>query len=793
MERFFQLGFNNKSASAYVGMITANSFMKREFGTKLVEQYLPKVDITHVVDTSGASIPGHSTPTVIIFGRSRKPVGDEIRAVFGIQGEPGTPKDPAQGKVWRSILSLIDTEDEQDRFMSSHDIERVRFATHPWSVGGGGRFELKDRLNSEASQKLKNIASDVGYSVITGEDSFFLLDPDTPDRIGISEVKTLIEGDDVRDWLVAPQLVSFWPREESARKTMPVDALEPYLKFAWPFRTLLRHRKVFSVPVEKKGIRWWDLREVYDQRMQTPTCIAYAEIATHNHFSFRREGWLFKQTAPVIKLKDESSDNYLGVVGLLNSSVAGFWFHEVCHEKGGSGEAWQWRYVYNSTKVENFPLPTSRPLKLSKLIAELSERMTELLPQNFISLETTEDELSVAEQEFLAIRGKLIALQEELDWQVYRDYGLIEDELVCEEKTLPSLKSGERAFEIVMARDIKSGDLQTVWFEKNGGTQRSEMPQQWPDEYKELVSRRTSMIANDRVVRLLERPEYKRRWNQDSFSVQSANAIERLLLQLLENPDLWITEKGVQLKSAFEIASAIASNETFRRLASLYRGRADVDIEALVVGLVAKASVPHLESLVFSKTGLRKLRRWHETWSHQRNEDNEDSIAITAAPDKLTKADYSKGSYYDCRGKLSLPQERFIGFPYCERDGDGSLVLGWAGWDHIQRATAVVAYFDARKREGWAAERLVPLLASLDQLLPWIHQWHPEIDKEYNESAGDSFQTLLNSELQELGLTIEDVRNWTPPKKAKKKATKKKATKKKTAKKKSTKKKTAKS
>ncbi|MGH8570925.1 MAG: BREX-2 system adenine-specific DNA-methyltransferase PglX, partial [Gammaproteobacteria bacterium] len=46
----------NGLGAGYVGMITANSFMKREFGSKLIEQFLPGVDLTHVIDTSGASI-----------------------------------------------------------------------------------------------------------------------------------------------------------------------------------------------------------------------------------------------------------------------------------------------------------------------------------------------------------------------------------------------------------------------------------------------------------------------------------------------------------------------------------------------------------------------------------------------------------------------------------------------------------------------------------------------------------------------------------------------------------------
>ena len=56
--------------AGYVGMITANSFMKREFGKKLIEQLIPTWDLTHVIDTSGAYIPGHGTPTVILVGRN---------------------------------------------------------------------------------------------------------------------------------------------------------------------------------------------------------------------------------------------------------------------------------------------------------------------------------------------------------------------------------------------------------------------------------------------------------------------------------------------------------------------------------------------------------------------------------------------------------------------------------------------------------------------------------------------------------------------------------------------------
>jgi len=100
-ERFFDLCLpaQENQPAGVVGLITANSFMKREFGKKLIEDFLPAKALTHVIDTSGAYIPGHGTPTVILFARNERPTGGDIRAVLGIRGEPSTPEDAAQGQV----------------------------------------------------------------------------------------------------------------------------------------------------------------------------------------------------------------------------------------------------------------------------------------------------------------------------------------------------------------------------------------------------------------------------------------------------------------------------------------------------------------------------------------------------------------------------------------------------------------------------------------------------------------------------------------------------------------------
>ena len=146
-ERFFQLAVPaapDGGGAGYIGMITANSFMKREFGKKLVEGFFPGVDLTHVIDTSGAYIPGHGTPTVILFGRDRAPVASTVRTVMGIKGEPTTPQEAAKGMVWSAIIEQVDRAGSESEWVSVADTEREMFGRHPWSVGGGGAVDLKE-------------------------------------------------------------------------------------------------------------------------------------------------------------------------------------------------------------------------------------------------------------------------------------------------------------------------------------------------------------------------------------------------------------------------------------------------------------------------------------------------------------------------------------------------------------------------------------------------------------------------------------------------------------------------
>ncbi|MGW1270268.1 DUF7008 domain-containing protein [Streptomyces sp. NPDC002491] len=137
-------------------------------------------------------------------------------------------------------------------------------------------------------------------------------------------------------------------------------------------------------------------------------------------------------------------------------------------------------------------------------------------------------------------------------------------------------------------------------------------------------------------------------------------------------------------------------------------------------------------------------------------------------PPKYTGADFLKHSYWSNRGKLDVPKERFISYPGASLESDSSLLLGWAGWNHRDQADALVGLIRNRVEDGgWDKKdpRLVPLLAGLREVLPWVHQWYGEYDEEWEGNPAEEFQAALESVRAEAELSETDLATWRPEKK----------------------------
>lgn len=833
-ERFFDLCVttNNEGYGGYLGMITTNSFMKREFGKTLIQEYLPKRDMTYLVDSSGASIPGHGTPTVIIFARNQPPKLDSVRAILGIKGEPSALEDHSKGKVWNSIVGMINTPDSENEFISVVDIKRDELSTHPWSLEGGGAADLKVEIDRNSIDFMSSLVESVGFMSITGEDDAFVYPASSAQFLGI-DCKDFVVGELLRNWGRSKGEKITFPYEGSEYRAPVIPELSGYIRVVWPLRLPLKKRSMFKKTIEEHGYRWDQYIQFIKGRVSSPMLIAFPFVSTHNHFVLDRGCKVFNRTAPVIKLPAGTSElDHLALLGLLNSSIACFWGRQIFFPKGGFADGkWEERLEWDGTKLKRFPIPGTlddtaqdesrllpgyQPIELlAQQIDTLAQELASQLPEASISNlgeRPVAEVLEQAEWQTKDLRSRMVALQEELDWHCYQAYGLLDEALVYP-GGLPLVQAGERAFEILLARELAASGGSDVWFTRHDLVKTTEIPEHWPDDYKALIEKRLAVMQSERFIKLIEKPEYKRRWLPLEWQKQEEMALQNWLLSFLGKHSFDAAQPA--LTTCAKLADSINRDVLAKAIAQRYTGNDLFEAQPLVEALVASEHIPQMAASRLKPASMKKYRAWQETWEKQRQEDAIDAefgvehplseeeakdadkvaayelakkqakrkkaelVGEIPLPPKYAKSDFQSPDYWRLRGKLDVPKERFFSLPGCEKEGDGTLVIGWAGMNHLQRTHAIASwYVDRKDREGWGASKLTPMLVVLEELIPWLKQWHNKIDPDFALSMSDYYESFLLEELRELNISRDELLVWEPPAAPKKKraAKKKKAT-----------------
>jgi hypothetical protein len=788
-QRFFELGLDG----GFVGLINSNAWTKRDFGKPLIEKVLPRIDLQKIIDTSGCFLPGHGTPTLLLFGRNRTPAAStSVVAVLGKRGEQEVPTDPENAPVWLEIASNHNSIGYEGRHTSVEAIRTVELRRHPWVLVGGGRRALMRTLETAAPTPLQAHAASIGVLSVTGNNDVYVHPIGNPARVGAWESKPFVTGEHVRDWSVAIESCCLWPFDENLKPAAEVRGAGIF-RFLWPYRMDLSLRRRFGVPMLQRGLTWYELQEFYWNKVTPPHFIVFAFVSTHPHFSRVDRLLVLNNHAPIIKLQaDHGPSAQQASLGFLNSSTVAFWCRLVMFPKGvvQAGETmtirkagWISYLEYAGNLLQQLPFPKLDELenKLLDLVVAAEETVQELAEQSAarIVAATLADETSVAllrgsRAKSLGIRdrlqGVLVSLQEEIDWRVYGIFGLPTIESTSVGAVRVPVAPNHRPFEVRLAREVATDISASEWFRVHERAAPKDVGGPLADLYRQRL-RLLDDAESGQKLRLLETPETKRRWSPAQDAKAFADAVRRWLLDRVESA--LRHQPQPELRTVRQLALDLGCHSAVAAAHELLTEESGVDLVRLLSDLVDSEGVPFLAGYRHAESGMEKRATWEETWRLQRIEDEDKSRLETElkrlvlnripVPDKYRPKDFLR-HYWSLRGKLDVPKERFVTVPGGNTDEDTTPLVGWAGWNHLQVAQALAALYQRRKTEdGWTKERLVPLLAGIDERVPWLLQWHNEIDPSYGTKLGDFFRDFVAAEAHLLGVAVGDLRSWTPP------------------------------
>jgi len=300
-------------------------------------------------------------------------------------------------------------------------------------MGGGGAAEVQALIEGDR-KLLSSLATSVGVMAVTGEDEVFTRprQSDFQRTLGVyPPIRQFVVGDVVRDWRLTDDPAILFPYSD---RFVP-QGYPAIRQLLWPYRTTVAAYICFGKTRAERGMMPTEYGMLVKQSSDHRPSITFAFVATHNHFVLDRGEKVFNRTAPIIKLPASATvDDHLSLLGLLNSSAACFWMKQVFQNRGGQGinegaktEMWERFTEFASTQLHNFPIASS-PLEIARALDAEAQRLSCNLPSSAATSDVpNRAKLDEARAAADSARARMIALQEELDWRCYGQYGLIDN------------------------------------------------------------------------------------------------------------------------------------------------------------------------------------------------------------------------------------------------------------------------------------------------------------------------------------------------------------------------------
>jgi hypothetical protein len=601
---FFELSFGLLKTDGQLGFIVSNAFAQRDLGKPLIEDFFPTVDLQKIVDCSSLLFPGHGTPTCIVFGAQRKPdENTSIRVAAILPGGGDLRTQPEESPLWHTLSAQHDNPGYRDNQVVVAARSRKEMGKWPWhfvdqsqkSYGGKTTRQLSDFC-----------AEPIGAQFITGKDEAFVVPAHYLRHLQmpVEFIRPYASGEDLRNWSAeASEFILFPYDTKLAPLKEPLP--KPLACHLSPHKEALENC-VISGSIKKKEthLKWFEFRRLARAKFEVELNILNPHIATHCHFQVCDHGIVFKEKAIAIALRSEFSADQLHLCcAWLNSSLLLEILKRECFNKGAGEDEHRDRFEFAGEKLRSLNVPDWLDESLHQKSNSLRDRLAALsracwkrgqelpslalrklfeqsgeayavwnaalpghvpphakLPAPFI----TTAELRAACQQAIKLRENLrvemIALQEEMDWLMYRAYGLLPENSAAvgrvtpcapsaaaigsskspsasiaspspggegrgegdRSSDIPPLQESERPFRLLdrayreIAATLKEAEASGKLVDMPAPTLLASeyIPKAWSKERKALWQARLQTIQDNEHIRRIEQPVYKRRWDE---------------------------------------------------------------------------------------------------------------------------------------------------------------------------------------------------------------------------------------------------------------------------------------
>ncbi len=314
---FIERGHILLHPGGHFGMITANKFMRANYGTALRSFLINRVRLEKLIDFGDLPVFGDAItyPIVILSSnmqRDSMPIEYALIETLNFENLP---------TVIQSVASKM---------------PESAFSGNSWSLAVGSGQTILDKLRFGSIPLGEFVGGKIQYGIKTGFNEAFVVDKITRDK--------LIKEDPHCSKVIKPLLLG----EDLNRYS--IDFQEKYLIWTYigipigSYPGIFKHLQQYQAQLEKrwdKGHHWWELRHCDYYADFEKLKLVFPDIAQYSKFAIDTDFFFSGNTTYIIPL--EKSQIYL--VTLLNSSLIDFFYRTISSSIRGGYMRFIYQYV----------------------------------------------------------------------------------------------------------------------------------------------------------------------------------------------------------------------------------------------------------------------------------------------------------------------------------------------------------------------------------------------------------------------------------------------------------------
>jgi len=397
---FVEKAIRSINHSGLVGMIVSNKFSIAKYGKPLRKILQQKAVIREITDFAGTRVfKGATVRTFIIFlGHTSTENNIKTRYVR-------VPNRDEFKQIERRTLSISEYANNSAVILANGQLTDV-----PWQLISATQATLLNRLSQDFPTLQQAFNWSPLFGIKTGLNEAFVIDNDTrkmlisEDKSSSDLIRPILFGKDVKRYKTYNEnryLIYLHPNKDIDK----YPALKTHLE---TYRSKLNNRA--------SSQKWYELQQPATSLitlLEKPK-IVYPIIAPEPRFTLDEKGFLINDKLFVLPTDS------LFLLGILNSSIANFFFSSICARLEGQGENY---YEFRAQFVERFPVRIinfydSTDKERHDKMVSLVERMLDLYKKT-----------PNTPQEQEMVKREIESTDKAIDKLVYELYGLTEDEI----------------------------------------------------------------------------------------------------------------------------------------------------------------------------------------------------------------------------------------------------------------------------------------------------------------------------------------------------------------------------